>query len=63
MAEDFKKIKEGEREIEKLDTRMRKKAHKLMGNYLMRYYSDNTEMRFKHWKMYTQNQRTKQRLV
>lgn len=31
---------------------MKKKAHKLMGNYFARYYSDNTERRFKHWKQW-----------
>ena len=27
------------------------KGRKLLANYLQRYYSENTAMRFKHWKL------------
>lgn len=28
----------------------KKKAHKLLANYMCRYYGENTSKRFKHWK-------------
>lgn len=55
LTEDENTIKQGDKQIEKLNEILKKKAHKLMGNYLMRYYSENTEMRFKAWKELSQS--------
>ena len=48
---------------EELDTLLRKKAHKQLGNYLMRYYSDNTAARFKIWKQHYINSGQKEKLM
>jgi hypothetical protein len=40
-----------------------KKAHKLIGNYLKRYYGSNTEKRFKHWKEVSIKDGQKQRII
>jgi len=38
-----------------------KKAHKQLGNYMMRYYNDTTQTKFRIWKEKTiyQGQKTK----
>jgi hypothetical protein len=39
------------RDVETSQKRLKQKARKLLGNYMQRYYSENTAMRFKHWKL------------
>lgn len=35
---------------------MIRKARKLLGNYMQRYYSENTAMRFRKWRQNSNNQ-------
>ena len=41
---------DGEKHVEELQARLIKKAHKQLGNYMQRFYSDTTSSRFKQWR-------------
>lgn len=49
--------------LRKVDSTLRKKAHRLIANYLMRYYTDNTTKRFRTWKELTQKQDQREKIM
>ena len=58
-TENLERIKE----IENYQMALKTKARKLMANYLVRYYSENTAMRFKQWKLQLTHSKQREQIL